>query len=247
MVAGPGIPARLAAFVAVSACLHALVLLVPVTSIRSKGPQRSDHGAGLSVQLRLAQASVAKSPLAAGATPPVPAGAPSREMPEATSGAIVPGTAPEATPATAADTAVVPPADADPPGDRTTAGDPEPPADWSPAIPVPQIVDSEYLPARLLDVYPRMLVEVPMVYPDAAASLDLSGRVTLLLLIDELGTVVDVTVIEADPAGYFEEAAVETFRGVLFSPGMRNGHPVKSRLLFELSFDARTESARGSR
>lgn len=246
MVAGPGIPARLAAFVAVSACLHALVLLVPVTSIRSTGPQRSEHGVGLSLQLRLVQASVAKTPGAEGATIPVPASAPSREMPEATSGPVVPGSVPEATPATAADP-VVPPADTVPSGNGTTAGDPEPPADRSVAIPVPQIDDPEFLPSRLLDVYPRPMVEVPMVYPDAAAALDLSGRVSLLLLIDELGSVVEATVIEADPPGYFEEAAVETFRGLLFSPGMRNGHPVKSRLVIEVNFDARTESARGSR
>ena len=73
----------------------------------------------------------------------------------------------------------------------------------------------------------------------------MSGRVTLLLLIDELGSVVEASVVEADPAGYFEEAAVDTFRGVLFSPGMRDGRPVKSRLVVEVAFEARTGSARG--
>ena len=50
--------------------------------------------------------------------------------------------------------------------------------------------------------------------------------------------------VEADPPGYFEDAAIEAFRTVLFKPGQRNGQAVKSRLVVQVAFDAKTESLR---
>ncbi len=111
-------------------------------------------------------------------------------------------------------------------------------------VPVPQIEDPEYYPARLLDVLPGPLDDIALSYPESAAARDLSGTVTLLLLIDELGVVVDISVISAEPPGYFEEAAIESFRNVLFRPAQRNGRAVKSRLPVEVTFDARTDSAK---
>lgn len=113
-----------------------------------------------------------------------------------------------------------------------------------PALQIPLVEDPEFYPARLLDVLPRPLAEVALRYPDAAAAQDISGRVVLLLLIDELGVVVEATVIEAEPPGYFEDAAIESFRDVLFQPAQRNGRAVKSRLPVEVTFDARTDSAK---
>jgi protein TonB len=113
-----------------------------------------------------------------------------------------------------------------------------------PALELPLPVDPEYLPARLLDVLPRPVAEVSPRYPEQAAGQDLSGVVTLLLYIDELGIVTDVTVLSAEPPGYFEEAAMESFRNALFQPGQRDGRAVKSRLAVEVSFDASTGSHR---
>ncbi len=237
MVAGSVIPVRLALFVAVSACVHALMLAVPVTAIRSQG----SPGPGVATTTLLLRVAA----LPAKATPaPAPDTAP-----EPQNRAAVPDMAPETSPVrTETDLRPEPAPVPESRPDPTASPDGgRPPAEPTAAIPIPQIVDPEYLPSRLLDVYPKPMAEVPMVYPDAAASLDVSGRVTLLLLIDELGSVVDATVVEADPAGYFEQAAVDTFRGVLFAPGMRDGRPVKSRLVVEVSFEARTESARGAR
>ena len=222
--AGPGAAKRLVPFVAVSACVHLLMLTLPITASRPGGggpaPSR------LEVRLE-APATPRVAPVS-----PLPA-TPVRPLQE-------PPLAPEP-----AEHAELPPplpqeqvASVVPDAGRGLADD-------QMAIAVPQIADPEYLPSRLLDVYPKPMAEVPMVYPDAAASGDMSGRVTLLLLIDELGSVVEASVVEADPAGYFEEAAVDTFRGVLFSPGIRDGRPVKSRLVVEVAFEARTGSARG--
>ena len=234
MVAGSGALVRLALFVAVSACIHALILSVPVTAMRSQGPPGSGAAATM-LQLRLATLPAKPTPKAGTAPSPENKAVVPDRVPDASPARIETDPRPEPAPVTES------------PPDSAAPGGAPPPAETTAAIPIPQIADPEYLPSRLLDVYPKPMAEVPMVYPDAAASIDMSGRVTLLLLIDELGSVVEASVVEANPAGYFEQAAVDTFRGVLFAPGMRDGRPVKSRLVVEVSFEARTESARGAR
>jgi periplasmic protein TonB len=119
-----------------------------------------------------------------------------------------------------------------------------PPVDGPPGIEVPQVEDPEFYPARMLDRFPKPVADVELRYPDQAGSEDLSGTVTLLLLIDELGMVVKASVVEADPPGYFEEAAIEAFRSILFTPAERDGKVVKSRLVVQVSFDAKTDSMR---
>lgn len=143
--------------------------------------------------------------------------------------------------------AVTPAPDALPdptPAEAVEVQRPPPAVDGPPGIPVPQIEDPEFYPSRLLDEYPKPVAEVRLRYPDKADTEERSGMVTLLLLIDDLGMVVEATVVEADPPGYFEEAAIEAFKGALFTPGVRNGHPVKSRLVVQVAFDAKTESLR---
>lgn len=127
---------------------------------------------------------------------------------------------------------------------ETAAAPTTPPApeSFGPALEVPQIEDPEFYPARKLDVLPHPLAEVPLRYPEDAAKRDVSGRVVLLLLIDELGMVVEANVISAEPAGVFEDAALESFRHVQFSPAQRNGRVVKSRLPVEVTFDPKIES-----
>ena len=100
---------------------------------------------------------------------------------------------------------------------------------------MPQVIPSEYLAARQLDVLPRPLAPPQPRYPESAPLVP--GVVVLLLLIDELGMVTDARVLSAEPPGYFEEAALEAFRGALFHPGQREGRAVKSRLPVEVSFD----------
>ncbi|MCW5623719.1 MAG: TonB family protein [Burkholderiales bacterium] len=118
------------------------------------------------------------------------------------------------------------------------------PVEGPPGLEMPQIADPEFYPSRLLDVYPKPMADVPLSYPAGAESSDTSGTVTLLLLIDELGMVVEATVVEADPPGHFEQAAIDAFRNVLFAPGQRHGRPVKSRLVVEVSFQAQADSQR---
>ena len=231
---------RLGAALAVSAILHAgLFGGIPVTAPRGNGAST----------LRL-QATLRSPPARAEPTPPAPLAAGNSAPTEAPAPAperVAP--APATAPASPDEPApVVPAPDSGPPPAADELPDPsaEPVAPprasdrdpSGPALEVPLLPDTEYYPARRLDVLPRPVQEVPLRYPDSAAFSDVSGTVTLLLLIDETGIVTDVQVLGADPPGYFEEAAAESFRGTLFVPGQREGRAVKSRLAVEVNFDA---------
>ena len=229
---------RLSVAVLISALVHALLpWVVPVTARRTTGapPGRLSVAiAPLPADLPGVPAPVVSTPAAPEPGGVAPAGAapaaasrPPTPQPLAEVGEAPPAELPDSTPSPELAPAAAP--------EREPAG---------PALELPLPVDPEYLPARLLDVLPRPVAEVAPRYPEQAASQDLSGVVTLLLYIDELGIVTDVTVLGAEPPGYFEDAAMESFRNALFQPGQRDGRAVKSRLAVEVSFDARTDSRR---
>jgi len=75
-------------------------------------------------------------------------------------------------------------------------------------------------------------------YPVAAGVRD--GALMLRLLIDERGRVDDIAVVRAEPEGVFESSARSAFAGAPFSPGVREGAPVKSQLLIEVNYRHRT-------
>lgn len=89
-----------------------------------------------------------------------------------------------------------------------------------------------------LDVRPGILVRVEPEYPEAAARRFLSGRVVALVLIDEAGAVERVEILDADPPGYFEEAARRAFLAARFTPGMKQGRPVRVQMTLELNFES---------
>lgn len=98
-------------------------------------------------------------------------------------------------------------------------------------------IDDTWYPARQLDVLPVAQVEVEPRYPEAAAALSVGGEVTLLLLVDELGEVHERSVVEANPPGVFDEAALAAFQRVFFQPAMKDGRRVRSRVLVTLTFN----------
>ncbi len=106
----------------------------------------------------------------------------------------------------------------------------------SAGIDLPLIRDPTYYPAKQLDVYPEPLVPIRLQYPDSALADQVNGRLLLLILIDEFGVVNDVSAVEAEPPGYFEETAGAVFRDIRFKPAMRQGHAVKCRVLVQVRF-----------
>ena len=103
-------------------------------------------------------------------------------------------------------------------------------------IELPSSLDPTYYPARQLDVYPQPLEPVKLGYPERAAAQRLDGKLLLLLLIDEFGVVNEASVVEVQPQGYFEEAALSVFRVMRFSPAQKHGQPVKSRVLMQVRY-----------
>lgn len=76
--------------------------------------------------------------------------------------------------------------------------------------------DGEYLP----------LVRPPPVYPRYALSRGLEGYVILEFTVTRTGTVIEPRVIEGNPQGVFEKAAMRAVKGYKYKPKMVDGEPV---------------------
>ena len=111
------------------------------------------------------------------------------------------------------------------------------------AIDIPVIRDPTYYAAQFLDEYPKPLGAVEPRYPDNARLTNISGNVTLLLLIDEHGVLNEVSVVKAQPEAIFNEAAIEAFRDMRFSPARKDGRAVKSRVLVTVGFESNDRSS----
>ena len=72
-------------------------------------------------------------------------------------------------------------------------------------------------------------------YPNIAKESGISGKVYLLLYINEKGGVDDVKVLKGIGGGC-DEAAVAGVKEVKFSPGKNNGQPVKVKLSIPITF-----------
>ena len=101
--------------------------------------------------------------------------------------------------------------------------------------PDPRLPLDRYYTSFEVDVRAEPLNDPPLVYPARAYQLRVRGKVTLRILINERGSVDNVTVVEAEPRGYlFEAAALEAARALQFSPAMRLGQKVKSQKTLEV-------------
>ncbi|MBL4836655.1 MAG: TonB family protein [Kordiimonadaceae bacterium] len=82
----------------------------------------------------------------------------------------------------------------------------------------PAMTDGERIP----------LVRVKPSYPSRALSLNIEGWVILQFDIDQYGTVVNPIVLEAEPAGIFNKAAVKALRRFKYKPAVIDGQPKPS-------------------
>lgn len=78
-----------------------------------------------------------------------------------------------------------------------------------------------------VDSKPRPMRRTAASYPPRARAEGVTGYVTLNLLIDQTGRVERVKVLEAQPAGVFEQTAQETVRNWHFEPATYEGEAVK--------------------
>jgi len=106
-----------------------------------------------------------------------------------------------------------------------------------PALEMPLIEDPTYYSAKQVDAHPAALNLIKPIYPEKGVELGVDGKVVLLLLIVEAGVVKEVSVVEAEPEGIFEESALAAFRNARFAPAQKNGRAVKSRVLIRVSYE----------
>ncbi len=112
----------------------------------------------------------------------------------------------------------------------------QPPDARAPAAALPAVADPLYYPASQLDAYPALIQPVNLDSLRHAAHGNISGRVLLMLLIDESGGVREVSVIEPGPAASFEHALRAAFLEARFFPARKDGRAVKSRVLISVDY-----------
>lgn len=88
-----------------------------------------------------------------------------------------------------------------------------------------------------VDSAPRPTYRVPPDYPPRARADDVTGYVTLSLLVGADGELQDLRVLESEPAGVFDEAAKAAMRQWRFDPATYEGRPVSVRVRQTLRFE----------
>ena len=88
-----------------------------------------------------------------------------------------------------------------------------------------------------VEVVPQATERPPPSFPARARSLGQSGWVTLSFVVDIDGSTQDVHVVEADPPGVFDDAAMEAVKQWRFDPGQSEGSPVAVRVRQTLRFE----------
>jgi TonB family protein len=92
--------------------------------------------------------------------------------------------------------------------------------------------------ARDVSVPARLLSSVPVRYPAQASAAEIEAEVPLEIVLDAQGVVVQARALSA--VGYgLSDAAVEAVRHYRFSPALRDGHAVRVRMRWTVSFQLR--------
>jgi periplasmic protein TonB len=91
--------------------------------------------------------------------------------------------------------------------------------------------------AAELDQAPQTLVRVPPIYPFKARERGVEGVVQVKLLVNMDGTVGDVQILDATPAGIFEDAVQKTVPRWKFKPGRLDGQAVNAWIITSVRFD----------
>ena len=90
--------------------------------------------------------------------------------------------------------------------------------------------------ASEVDQRPRLLRQVEPVYPAAAKRRGLEGWVEIKFLVNRQGIVSQETIVTAQPAGVFENSALNALRQWRFSPGLLQGQAVDTWVVQVIRF-----------
>jgi len=90
--------------------------------------------------------------------------------------------------------------------------------------------------ASALDEPPRAILRSDPPYPYRARQRGIEGDVQLRLLVRADGSVDQVSIVSAEPAGVFEQTVLQTAPRWTFSPGKIDGRPVDSWVVTTVHF-----------
>lgn len=97
-----------------------------------------------------------------------------------------------------------------------------------------------------VDQIPQALFQPSPEYPLRARRQNVTGLVTVEMVIGVDGRVQTLEIVEADPPGYFEESVRQTLSRWQFRPGVLNGKPVPTRVRQPVPFTLAGENNRHS-
>ncbi|MCE2459928.1 MAG: TonB family protein [Pseudomonadales bacterium] len=118
---------------------------------------------------------------------------------------------------------------------------PEPDEDWVAPAPMVSIrVDSSVAKPSIEPRTFQPIVKVAPIYPRHALERNLEGHVLLEFAVTTAGAVRDPVVLEADPPGVFDDAAISAASRFIYKPAVVQGEPVevtgvRNRIVFEFS------------
>ncbi|MBN2896946.1 MAG: energy transducer TonB [Campylobacterales bacterium] len=100
-----------------------------------------------------------------------------------------------------------------------------------------EIAEDAIMTEDTVDVKPKVLSRAPLEYPKQAAKDGIKGYVIINLLIAKDGGVELAKILEAQPSGVFDEAALSSVQAWRFAPAKYRGKPVKIWAKQKIKFD----------
>lgn len=88
-----------------------------------------------------------------------------------------------------------------------------------------------------LDAPLTVLARIPPVYPMRARRRGIEGWVKITFVVDETGIVENITIIEAQPPGLFDQSVQRCVGSWRFRPGTVEGLPVKTKVETTIRFE----------
>lgn len=102
------------------------------------------------------------------------------------------------------------------------------------------IDEDDYLPAFgefvPVEIYPEMIFNHRPIYPKIAKQAGLTGKVTVMALVDKKGDVKDAKVLKSSGIPSLDDAAVKAARKNKFKPGIQNGRPIACWVSYDVDF-----------
>ena len=87
-----------------------------------------------------------------------------------------------------------------------------------------------------VDQPPRLIRKIDPMYPFTAKRKSIEGSVTIQMIVDKSGRVIEVMALKAEPEGIFESSAISAVKRWRFKPAIKDGRPVDVIVVVPLVF-----------